>query len=343
MKHNVKITTIIIIMFFVSMLIGMAVIHNYDQYFGKTAQKIAQQENASGINVTRPDISFVQETVPPPMEIKTTLDMASILTSIIIAILIAVVIFFFLSKLRISIVLKVWFTVVVFITLAIAFSMLLAPVFKNSGLFNLFGKKILIAELIAVIAAIVLTFFKVVKRNIIVHNATELFIYAGIAVIFVPILNVLAAAILLILISIYDMIAVWKTGHMQKLAKFQMEEVKIFTGFFLPYANKKDKVKIKNMQVQLKLIKSKKKQQEFVNKQNVKVNLAILGGGDVAFPLIFIGTILLRYGFWPAVVVALTTTLALALLLFYSKKGKFYPAMPFLSAGCFLGLLLILI
>ena len=35
--------------------------------------------------------------------------------------------------------------------------------------------------------------------------------------------------------------------------------------------------------------------------------------------------------------IVLAASGALYLLFYYSKKGKFYPAMPFLSLGCFIG------
>lgn len=340
MKHNTKVTSIIVIMFIVSMLIGFVVIDSYDQFFGKTAQRIAQEKN---ITLEKPEISFVQGAVPPPMEFKRTIDVVNILVSILIAIAIGVVLFFFLSKIRINLVIKGWFTVVIFICLTIALTLIFYRILGHTSLMNLFGKKFLLAEVIAVPLAAVLTYFKIKKMNILVHNFTELLIYPGLAVIFVPLLNIWAAAILLIIISIYDMIAVWQTKHMQAMAKYQINNLKIFTGFFLPYAGKKDKVKIEHIKVQLKKIKSEKKKEQFLKNKKIKLNIAALGGGDVAFPMIFIGTILLARGFWPAFVVMLTTALALALLLIFAKKGKFYPAMPFLSAGCFLGLLLILL
>ncbi len=46
--------------------------------------------------------------------------------------------------------------------------------------------------------------------------------YTGIAILFVPILNVFWMIILLIVISIYDAYAVWKSKHMVKMANFQM-------------------------------------------------------------------------------------------------------------------------
>ena len=66
---------------------------------------------------------------------------------------------------------------------------------------------------------------------------------------------------------------------------------------------------------------------------------AILGGGDVAFPMIFAGAVMKTNGLFPIMIV-LCSSLALIILLLRGDRGKFYPAMPFMSAGCFVGLLL---
>ena len=42
-------------------------------------------------------------------------------------------------------------------------------------------------------------------------------------------------------------------------------------------------------------------------------------------------------GFLKTLIITLFTTIALLLLFLLSKKDRFYPAMPFLSAGCLLG------
>ena len=155
--------------------------------------------------------------------------------------------------------------------------------------------------------ALILALLKIFSKNIFSNNVTELFVYGGIAGLFVPILGLFSVFVLLILISIYDMIAVWKTKHMVKLAKFQSES-NIFAGLYIPY----------------------KKNRE-----------AILGGGDIGFPLLFAGVVLKEFDFTKALIVVAVTTIALFLLFMYAKKNKFYPAMPFLSAGCFVGYLII--
>ena len=190
---------------------------------------------------------------------------------------------------------------------------------------------------VATIVAVVLAYVKIFKRNLIVHNLTELLIYPGIAAVFVPLLRVKGAVgfipkiwpilVLLILISLYDMWAVWKSGLMQKMAKFQIDKMRIFSGFFVPYLSKKDKLKLKK----LKKAKAKNKK--------IKANVAILGGGDIVFPIITAGVMLTTFGFWSALFVIIGAALGLAYLFFFAKKKKAYPAMPYITAGMFLGIL----
>lgn len=338
MKHAFKITLILIVMFLVAQFIGLGIMTSYDQHFGPSAQKARQEAIDKGMPLPpEPGISVIKETIPPKAELNTPVDVARVITSIVIAIIIATALFFLLSRIRVTVVLRAWFAFVVFICLSIAFSLALYPVA------NIPAGKLVLADVIAVPLAVILTFYKIIKRNMFVHNFTELFIYPGLAVIFLPLLNVLAASILLVAISIYDMWAVWKSKYMIRLAKFQINTMKIFTGFFVPYVGRKDKVKIQRMQTLAKTKRAKKGEKQKRKTFNVKVQIAALGGGDVAFPLIFAGTILLAFGFLAATITVLCTTLALGLLLWFSKKGRFYPAMPFLSAGCFLGLIIVLL
>jgi hypothetical protein len=53
---------------------------------------------------------------------------------------------------------------------------------------------------------------------------------------------------------------------------------------------------------------------------------------------LFSGVILkTTMSFTSAIIISLSAAFALYLLLTYGKKDKFYPAMPFISAGCFIG------
>lgn len=209
-------------------------------------------------------------------------------------ILIATLIAIIMARFRTVFLWKLWFFASVWITMLIAFA-----AFVN--------------QYIALALAVVLAWFKTFRPNIYVHNFTELFIYGGFAAIFVPVLSILSISILIILIAIYDAIAVWKTKHMVKLAKFQ-SGIKIFAGLLIPYGKKTG------------------------DSKGVE-RTAILGGGDIGFPLLFSGVVLMEQGWIAALIVTLFVSIALLWLLIAGEKNKFYPAMLFIAAGCFMGLL----
>ncbi|MBN2881442.1 hypothetical protein JXM83_05325 [Candidatus Woesearchaeota archaeon] len=301
MKHTTKITIIILAMFLVTQFIGLYVVNNY-----------ATQKVVDGQIVEINNSKQLPYGMGIPEGAKTEYETNFI--SIIIAFVIAVGILYLLTHIRAKFVMKGWFLIVTIIALGISF--------------NAFLPSTNYSHLIGLALAIPLAIGKVFKREFLSHNISELFVYPGIAAVFVPLLTLKTAIILLIVISIYDAWAVWKSGIMQKMAKYQMNELKIFSGFFIPYMSKSQKKKIE---------KSDKKE---INKKGVKINVAILGGGDVVFPIIVSGVILKIWGLFPAIMVIFGALLGLGTLLFFSEKKKFYPAMPFISAGIFLAMLL---
>ena len=305
MKHNTRVTTILVIMFLVTQLIGLFVVSSY----------------SNGL-----ELPFGME---PPAEIEQA-SLAGGLGSIVSAFVIAVLLFFLLMKINAQIFIRLWYFSVIVLALGLSLYVI----------FFSFGVDV---QLIALAIAFPLAFLKVFKRNLYVHNLTELLIYPGIAAVFISFLNnvfgtsvILAMVILLFIISVYDMWAVWHSGFMQKMAEFQMNNLKFFTGFFVPYADKKNKAKIK-------LLKDKYKGDDVklekgFKTEKVKVNLAILGGGDIIFPIITAGVFYEAFGLLSGLLIAGLSTVALAGLFIMAKKGKYYPAMPFITAGLYLGM-----
>lgn len=195
---------------------------------------------------------------------------------------------------------------------------------------------ILSGALLAAVAALIISLLEVFRTNVLIHNATEVLIYPGIAILFAPLFSIEWAAVLLIAISLYDMYAVWKSGHMVKLARFQTSS-KAFAGFVIPYSIGKGKG----------LWALRGKMPKAVGAKGGGVRTAILGGGDIAFPLVFAGVVmewLLSSGvpmfsaFLQSAVVSAFAALFLLALFMRAQKDKFYPAMPFITAGCFAGL-----
>ena len=225
---------------------------------------------------------YLEESLPFNIE-RPQLDEKYSFLQIFITILIVTFLVMFIVKFEVGIVWKILFFISIWYTVMLSLSSFLIP--------NL-----------ALVLGLVAGYFKIFQKNIVINNLIELFVYGGLAAIFVPVLTLTSIFFLLILISIYDMIAVWKTKHMVKMAEFQTKQG-IFPGFMIPYS---------------------------------KNRVAILGGGDVGFPLIFTGVVYSLYGVY-ALVVPLTVTISLFFLFYFGEKSKYYPAMPFLSIGCFVG------
>lgn len=291
MKHNLKITALLLAMFIITQLIGIYVVNYY-----------------------MPQNIVLPFGLDPPQPEQAS-DYAGFFSGIIIAFIIAILLLFILTKFRWKFILKIWFFIVIVLALTISLISIL-PV-----------KTVLVALVIAVPLAII----KISGKSFLVHNLTELFIYPGIAAVFVPLLNIWTIIALLILISAYDIWAVWHSGIMQKMAKYQINTLKVFSGFFVPYFSKK---------VKQQIIKWKKTLSESqLKKKKIKVNVAILGGGDIVFPIITAGVILKTLGFVPAIFVIAGATIGLLYLFVAAEKRKFYPAMPFITAGILAGIL----
>lgn len=304
MKHSLTITALLLGMFFLTQLVGLGVVVSY----APEKQEVVQFRDNESI-VTNITVYHLPYGMEPPQN----LEPRASLTSIIIALIIAILLMFLLMRLQAELFLRIWFFVVVAIAIGITFFAALP--------------KTLTYSLITLLIALPLAYIKVFKRNIIIHNLTEVLIYPGIAAIFVPLVTVATAIILLILISLYDMYAVWHTGFMQRMAHYQIKTLKVFSGFFIPYLSR---------DARAVLVKAKSS----TRTRRVKVQVAILGGGDVVFPIIIAGVVVQQLSFWHGLLISFGATLALALLFYLSKKGKFYPAMPFISIGCFVALAL---
>jgi presenilin-like A22 family membrane protease len=307
-KENIKVAVILIGMFFITQLLGLFIVNFYmndgvSLPYGFEEPKDVYKADTSGVQY-----SFLGSFLP--------------------SLIIVLFIFFILMRIKSAIFIRGWFFIVITLALGITISVL--------TLFLGIEKIVYGIPLIASIIAITLAYFKILKRNILVHNLTELMVYPGIAAIFVAMLNLTTTIILLVIISIYDIWAVWHSKVMVKMAKFQINKVGVFSGFFLPYASKKMKDKIEFLKMKYK---NSKIPESVVKKQKIKVGLAILGGGDVIFPIIAAGVFFKTFHSLPATLwVTAGATLALLYLFVFGEKKKFYPAMPYLTTGIFAGM-----
>lgn len=287
MKHSLRTTLLLVGIFILAQLVGLVVVAEYLDPTALAQGEISWQELPLGF--TRPDVAE-----------------SSSYWYILAAVLVGTALALLLIRFRAVRSWKAWFCLAVLLCLTITLSAFLPHRWA-------FG----IAAFFAI--------WKVFRPNPIVHNLTEIFLYGGLAAIFVPILNVFSVSMLLLLIAVYDAIAVWHSKHMVKMAQFQ-SDAKMFAGVFLPSGTPASSGHSRHHRA-------------------ARGSVAVLGGGDIAFPLLFTGAVLkwlltrypLHIAMLQSLVITACVTIALALLLLAAKPKRFYPAMPFLAAGCFVG------
>lgn len=161
---------------------------------------------------------------------------------------------------------------------------------------------------LAILGAFILLVLKAKESDLYVHNVSEVLVYGGVASVFVPILGLSSIVVLLLIISVYDFLSVFVTRHMIALAEGQ-REMGIFSGLLLKY----------------------------------KDESAVLGGGDIAFPLLFASVAMRDFGAIPAIFSVYGAALGLILLVVLGKRDRYYPALPSLTLGTLLGFALSLL
>ena len=298
MKHSLSITLIILAIFLAAQFIGIGILYKYGYVKTMGAEKIVVKQTPG---LQNPDLQSLG------LDEKNPRDWIKALIPLCVAILVGTGVLLLLIKLKLHLVWKAWFLIAVVTSLYKAMWVFLIP-----------------STLMAFSVALILSLWKIFYPNVYIHNFTELFIYGGLAAIFVPLFNVWSVSILLIFIALYDAYAVWHSKHMVTLAKSQAE-AKVFAGLLIPYKLPKNTIP-----------KSKKAPATIHVK--TKVRTAILGGGDIGFPLMFAGVVMKELGLWQSLIIPFFALLGLGILLFIAKEDKFYPAMPFISGGCLLGL-----
>lgn len=307
MKHTLPVTFLLLGMFFVSQIVGVGILSQYIDYETSTIEKT--------------------EFRPLPLDMQPPeMSPGGSILYIASAIFVGTILILLIDRFKLVWVWKTWFFVAIVTCLIIVFDRFM-PLWLGISLAVLTG------------------FFKVIRTNVIVHNLSELVIYSAIVTIFVQLIRYIEIAfLLLILISLYDYLAVFKIKHMGKLADFQ-KSTNVFAGLFVPYEKNKTPKRKKTRPSQ----QASEKHTVPHPPEQESSTAAILGGGDISFPLLFTGTVFQKvapqhYGYaWLfSIVIICCATLSLWFLLSRSKQDKYYPAMPILSAGVVIGFLIVL-
>lgn len=181
-----------------------------------------------------------------------------------------------------------------------------------------------LGEPISLILVLFLVFLWLKMPNIFTHNLLLISGMAGLGSYLGLGLTPETVAILLVIFSIYDVVAVYKTKHMVKMAK-GMVEAGALPGLILPS-------KLSELNTPLE-------------KTSFGGNFLILGGGDIVFPLLF-SVSLLQEGIIKSITIALFSALGLLTsfwIFFKQKERRAIPALPPIAFFSIIGYLITLL
>lgn len=166
-----------------------------------------------------------------------------------------------------------------------------------------------LGEPIALILVLFLASLWIKMPNIFIHDLLLIFGVAGLGSYLGSSLTPKTVTILLVIFSIYDIIAVYKTRHMVKMAK-AMIEAGAMPGLILPS-------KVSELKTPLE-------------KTSLGGNFLILGSGDIVFPL-FLSISLIEEGVLKSIIVTFFALLGLLVsfwFFFRQKERRAIPALP---------------
>lgn len=174
--------------------------------------------------------------------------------------------------------------------------------------------------------SIILIALFILYNNVLTHNIAIIFGIAGISMIIGLSISITAAIILLVTLSFYDILAVYKTKHMVNMARTMIESGAIF-GFVVPSnfgSFMSSKAEAKNQ---------------------IGAQFTILGSGDVGVPLIMICSIA-RISFTMALITAFFSFIGLFIThLIFSNQTTRQPmaALPPIATMTIIGYLISLL
>jgi presenilin-like A22 family membrane protease len=177
---------------------------------------------------------------------------------------------------------------------------------------------------IAIAVVIALAWFLVPK--VWLHNLVMIIALVSLGAVFGHMITPWTVMILLIILAVYDFLAV-RFGYMTWLAN-KLSELNVLPAFFIPrlIADWNSNISKSGFTVE-------------GNPEDRKYS--ILGGGDIGFPLLLISSVYFAGGLSPSVIIAAFALLGLAIAYWIQAtflKGKPMPALPPIAVVCLIGL-----
>jgi presenilin-like A22 family membrane protease len=183
----------------------------------------------------------------------------------------------------------------------------------------------------ALAIAVAVGAFWFITPRVWLQNLVMVLAMVGVAAVFGRFLSPWTAMILVLALAVYDFLAV-RFGYMVWMAK-KLSDSNTLPAFFIPKSASEWKDKMKESSVS-KIVEEKSSERKF----------SILGGGDIAFPLLLVSTVFFSQGFGSAIIVAgfsLAGLIAAYWIQAVFLKGKPMPALPPIAVLSLIGLLIV--
>ena len=231
-----------------------------------------------------------------------------------VAVIVLGIILFFIPIARLKIALKIMFAILfswgIFIFLGLSLPILAASVISIAGGSVWF-----------------------LSPRIWLHNLLLLLALVSVGTVFGFILSPWAAMSLLLVLSVYDFLAV-RFGYMLWLAD-KLSQSEVLPAFIIPRQISRWNLALNKADFK-KLFEGSSSEREF----------SILGGGDIGFPLLLMVSVFFAYGFASSLIVAGFSLLGLISAYWIQLvflKGKPMPALPPISFLSLIGFLIVLL
>jgi presenilin-like A22 family membrane protease len=163
------------------------------------------------------------------------------------------------------------------------------------------------------------------------HDLVMLFTMVSIGAVFGRIISPWTAMILLLVLSIYDFVAV-RFGYMMWMAN-KLSDSNTLPAFILPRFLSEWNASLKQAELS-KLSETKPDERDY----------SILGGGDIGFPLLMVSSAYFGYGLQASLLVGIFSLAGLIAAYWIQSaflKGKPMPALPPIAVLCLIGLLIV--
>lgn len=163
------------------------------------------------------------------------------------------------------------------------------------------------------------------------HNVAMILAMASVGAVFGRMISPWTAMILLLVLAVYDFFAV-RFGYMVWLAE-KLSESNTLPAFFIPRFMSEWKASLKQ-NVVARLVEEKPSERDF----------SILGGGDIAFPLLLVSSVFFAYGLSSAILVAVFSFAGLVGAYWIQAvflKGRPMPALPSIAVLSLIGILIV--